>query len=97
MDGLDRKINISGRKKSLNSSPCGKIASPLSSDFLKIFSDDFLYRQIVHGKAGGVREAYFLRVCNTSHKGGSIPPCCVFRVHARPPNKNSFFSGGLRG
>ena len=35
------------RKKAVKPAPCGRIAALVSLDFSKIFSDDFLYRQIV--------------------------------------------------
>jgi len=44
---------VGGRKKAVKPSPYGKIAAPAFSDFSKIFSDDFLYRQTIQGKAGG--------------------------------------------
>ena len=43
---------VSGRKKAVQPAPSGSIAAPVYSDYFVISSDDFLYRQIVHGKAG---------------------------------------------
>jgi len=54
---------VSGRKKAIKPSTSGKIVAPVSSDFSKIFSEVFLYRQIVHGKARGVRKASFFPGC----------------------------------
>jgi hypothetical protein len=67
--------------------------------FSKIFSNDFLCMQILHGRPGGAGLRYYFpktvdyRYC--THKGTQCPPCFVFRVLPGGSWKEFFSSSGL--